>query len=551
MRTPTPSRKRIALGAGLTATALVMSGCVFPFGGLGSSDSSSSTTSSTPPTSSAPAEGALLGIDNARPAVVRIQAEGSYVDPVDGRVDSGWSGSGFIIDAEGHVVTNAHVVEGAGLLRVNVEGQSGTVTARVLGVSECNDLAVLDLSGDGYSYLAWHEGDVQPGADVYVAGFPLGDPEYSLTRGIISKAKADGDSDWASLPFALEHDAAIQPGNSGGPLLDSDARVVGVNYASSSPTNTSQFFAIPGTVAQDVVATLMTGEDVESLGLNGFAWYNPETDVGGIWVSGVRAGSAASNVGMEPGDILLSLAGREVVNASDNATKRGYCDVLRTQGDTSAMEITVYRGATGEFLEGEINNAAKPLTVTGTTAPDTPDDNGGTDDNGQASVPSGYRLVNDASGRLTTVAPTGWGETKTNIDTDWGKASVLEITTDSGNFLTGNWEAPGVMILMFKGGSKGELLTIRNVLATSVGFPDRCIDQGGEKAPKLDTSMSGDQYYDVYKYYTHCTATKDTSGYLNVRYYPDQDVSVVLLAVDNNDKQYDIVDNIYRYIDVK
>ncbi|MEK9810827.1 MAG: hypothetical protein VW362_10290, partial [Candidatus Nanopelagicales bacterium] len=114
-----------------------------------------------------------------------------------------------------------------------------------------------------------------------------------------------------------------------------------------------------------------------------------------------------------------------------------------------------------------------------------------------------------------------------------------------------NWEAPGVMILMFKGGSKGELLTIRNVLATSVGFPDRCIDQGGEKAPKLDTSMSGDQYYDVYKYYTHCTATKDTSGYLNVRYYPDQDVSVVLLAVDNNDKQYDIVDNIYRYIDVK
>ncbi len=549
MRTSTPSLKRIALGAGLTATALVMSGCVFPFGGVGSSGSSSSTPPSTPPTSSAPADGALLGIDNARPAVVRIQAEGSYVDPVDGRIDSGWSGSGFIIDSEGHVVTNAHVVEGAGLLRVSVEGQSGTVTARVLGVSECNDLAVLDLSGDGYSYLAWHEGDVQAGTDIYVAGFPLGDPEYSLTRGIISKAKADGDSDWAALPFALEHDAAIQPGNSGGPLLDSEARVVGVNYASSSPTNTSQFFAIPGTVAQDVVATLSTGEDVESLGINGFAWYDAEADVGGIWVSGIRAGSAASNVGMEPGDILLSLAGREVVNASDNATKRGYCDVLRTQGDTSAMEITVYRPSTGEFLEGEINNVAKPLTVTGTTAPETPDNNGGTDNN-QTSVPSGYRLVTDASGRLTTVAPTGWSESKTNIDTDWGKASVLEITTDSGNFLAGNWEAPGVMVLMFKGGSKAELLAIRNALATSVGFSDRCLDEGGEKNPKQDTSMSGDTYYDVYKYYTFCS-TKGTSGYVNVRYYPDQDSTVVLLAADNNDKQYDIVDNIYRYVDVE
>ena len=548
MRTSTPSLKRIALGAGLTATALVMSGCVFPFGGVGSSGSSS--TSSDPATSSAPVDGALFGIDNARPAVVRIEAEGSYVDPVDGRVDSGWSGSGFIVDSEGHVVTNAHVVEGAGLLRVNLEGQSGTVTARVLGVSECNDLAVLDLAGNGYPYLAWHEGDVQVGMDVFVAGFPLGDPEYSLTRGIISKARADGDSDWASLLFALEQDAAVQPGNSGGPLLDSDARVVGVNYAASSPTNTSQFFAIPGTVAQGVVSTLMTGNDVESLGINGFAWYDEENQVGGIWVSGIRAGSAASNVGVEPGDILMSLAGREVVNASDNATKRGYCDVLRTQGDTTAMEIAVYRPSTGEFLEGEINNPAKPLAVIGSTDTNPPSDNEG-DETADTTIPSGYREVNDASGQLTTVAPTGWNESKANIDTDFGKASVLEITTDSKNFVSGNWEAPGVMILLFQGGSQDQILPMRNAMVAAVGFPDRCTDVGGDKTPGQVTSQSGDRYLFVDKKYEDCTSTKDTWGYLDVRYYPDQDVTVVFISVDNNDKQYDIVENILRFIDVK
>ena len=115
-------------------------------------------------------------MDSARPAVVRIEVEGSYVDPTEGRVAAGGSGSGFIIDPEGHVVTNAHVVEGAGLVRVYVDGQDDPVTARVLGVSECNDLAVLDLTGDNFPYLAWQEGTVNTGTDVYVAGFPLGDP---------------------------------------------------------------------------------------------------------------------------------------------------------------------------------------------------------------------------------------------------------------------------------------------------------------------------------------------------------------------------------------
>ena len=128
------SLRSLCLVAGTSSMALLLSGCLIPIGGSG--ETSSSAESSAPSS-----QGAQQGIDGARPAVVRIEVEGSYVDPAEGRVSAGGSGSGFIIDPQGHVVTNAHVVEGAGLVRVYVDGQDEPVTARVLGVSECNDLA--------------------------------------------------------------------------------------------------------------------------------------------------------------------------------------------------------------------------------------------------------------------------------------------------------------------------------------------------------------------------------------------------------------------------
>ena len=533
------THKLVACATGLASTSLLLSGCLIPTGGSGESSSSA-------PSTSASSEGAQVGVDSAKPAVVRIEVEGSYVDPTEGHVDAGGSGSGFIIDPEGHVVTNAHVVEGAGLVRVYVDGQDDPVTARVLGVSECNDLAVLDLTGEGFPYLSWMEGAVDTGMDVYVAGFPLGDPEFSLTRGIISKARADGDSSWASIPYALEHDAAIQPGNSGGPLLGADGRVVGINYASSDPTNTSQYFAIPADLARDVVVTLAEGTDVESLGINGFAWYDEEEALGGIWVSGIRAGSAASNVGMEPGDILLSLAGRDVVTAADDATKRGYCDVLRTQGDTEAMEITVYRPDTGELLEGEINNAAKPLEVVGTATAGGDDENGST----STSVPAGYRRVTDSTGRLATVAPNSWEEIQRGAtETDYGPASRITLSPDDGNFLEGSGGAPGALVYFFGGVPKARLLDVRNFLIDDFGFADACVDDGGTNKPTRAVAKSGDVYYWVEKYYSNC-GTSGIDGYITAMYYPELDAMAAMVGTSNNDKQYDVLMKILFGIDI-
>ena len=533
------THKLVACATGLASTSLLLSGCLIPTGGSGESSSSA-------PSTSASSEGAQVGVDSAKPAVVRIEVEGSYVDPTEGHVDAGGSGSGFIIDPEGHVVTNAHVVEGAGLVRVYVDGQDDPVTARVLGVSECNDLAVLDLTGEGFPYLSWMEGAVDTGMDVYVAGFPLGDPEFSLARGIISKARADGDSSWASIPYALEHDAAIQPGNSGGPLLGADGRVVGINYASSDPTNTSQYFAIPADLARDVVVTLAEGTDVESLGINGFAWYDEEEALGGIWVSGIRAGSAASNVGMEPGDILLSLAGRDVVTAADDATKRGYCDVLRTQGDTEAMEITVYRPDTGELLEGEINNAAKPLEVVGTATAGGDDENGST----STSVPAGYRRVTDSTGRLATVAPNSWEEIQRGAtETDYGPASRITLSPDDGNFLEGSGGAPGALVYFFGGVPKARLLDVRNFLIDDFGFADACVDDGGTNKPTRAVAKSGDVYYWVEKYYSNC-GTSGIDGYITAMYYPELDAMAAMVGTSNNDKQYDVLMKILFGIDI-
>ncbi|MCA9100017.1 MAG: trypsin-like peptidase domain-containing protein, partial [Planctomycetales bacterium] len=137
--------------------------------------------------------GAISSVDDAKQATVRIVATGSFVDPSVGlQLNAAGSGSGFIIDPSGIVVTNNHVVTGAATLEAFVGGNSKGVPAKVLGVSECADLAVIDLEGEGYPYVQWYDGNIDVNLEVRAAGFPLGDPEYTMTRGIVSKASADG-----------------------------------------------------------------------------------------------------------------------------------------------------------------------------------------------------------------------------------------------------------------------------------------------------------------------------------------------------------------------
>lgn len=353
-----------------------------------------------------PASGAITSLDEVRNAVIQIQNKGTKVNPDFTTIynTSGY-GSGFIIDPSGLAVTNNHVVAGAGLLQVWIGGDTTkSYNARVVGVSECSDLALIDLEGDGYPYLAWHEGPINVGLEVYAAGYPLGEPEFSLTRGIISKEEAFGDSPWASVDYVVMHDATVNPGNSGGPLIDENGGVVGINYYARHDED--QYYAIGRDLAEDVMAELEEGQDIESIGINGIAltW----EDFSGIWVYSVESGSPADTAGVEGGDIVTSL--ENIVLATDG-TKKDYCDILKTHTMEDTLNIEVLRYFTGEVLEGQINGRELETTVSfADTIVDDLDES--VEDTGSY---SGYVSVMDDYGAIQMDIPAEW----TDIDGDY------------------------------------------------------------------------------------------------------------------------------------
>ncbi len=308
----------------------------------------------------APTSGAVSSLQDVKKAVIQIESQGTFIDPEFGLVLNGAGrGSGFIIDPSGIAVTNNHVVTGAALLKVWVGGESEPHNARVLGVSECSDLAVIDIDGDGYDYLDWYSGDITVGTDMYIAGYPLGEPEYTLTKGVISKAKADGETSWASVDSVLEYDATSNPGNSGGPVVNPDGQVMAIHYASNRDTR--QAFGISRDIAKKVIDDLKSGKNVDTIGVNGQAVSNEDGSVTGVWVSSVQSGSPADKAGVKPGDILIQMEG--LVLAQDGTLSQ-YCDILRSHQPGNTLSLTVLRWASGEILEGQLNGRELEVTST-------------------------------------------------------------------------------------------------------------------------------------------------------------------------------------------
>ncbi|MGD2158972.1 MAG: S1C family serine protease, partial [Anaerolineales bacterium] len=301
---------------------------------------------------------AITRREDAQGAVIQIEAQGTFVDPEFGLVSGAGHGSGFIIDPSGIAVTNNHVVTGAGLLKVWVGGDtSKTFNAKVLGVSECSDLAVIDIDGEGFPYFEWYEGTISVGLEVYALGFPLGETEFTLTRGVVSKASAPGETDWASVDTVIGHDATINPGNSGGPLIDNDGKVVGVNYRGRPEFN--QYFAISAEKAIPLVERLRSGEDVNSIGVNGNAVVSEDGSLSGIWVSSVKSGSPADQSGLQGGDIILTMEG---LTLGSDGTMSDYCDIIRSHGPEDTLSMEVLRFASEEVLEGQINGRELELS---------------------------------------------------------------------------------------------------------------------------------------------------------------------------------------------
>jgi serine protease Do len=391
-----------------------------------------------------PTSGAATNVEEAGRAVIQIEAQGSFVDPEFGlQLNAAGRGSGFIIDPSGIAVTNNHVVTGAAVIRVMIPGESRPRSARVLGVSECSDLAVIDIEGDGFPYVDWYRDTTNVGLDIFVAGYPLGDPEYTLTRGIISKANANGRYfPWSSVESVLEYDASTNPGNSGGAVISTNGQVVAVHYAGNSGAR--QAFGISSNLAMGIVEQLRQGKDVDSIGINGQAVQSGDGRISGIWVASVKSGSPADKAGIRGGDIVTKMEG--LVLATDGSMA-DYCDILRSHSPEATMGIEVLRFATQEVLEGQLNGRQLVVSTSFATQlggavgnEPAPGSGGNTGGGGYT-----YRTVRDDSGLLQLEIPVQWSD----VD---GSAWVLDNETIGVSLLAApnlddffsRWTTPGV-----------------------------------------------------------------------------------------------------------
>lgn len=464
-------------------------------------------------------KGGASSLDDVKSATIQIEAQGTFVDPQVGLVVNGAGrGSGFIIDPSGIAVTNNHVVTGSALLKVWVGGNKEKVyNARVLGASECSDLAVIKIDGGDFPFLAWHDGEPKVGLEVYAAGYPLGDPEYTMTKGIVSKANADGRTSWASVGSVLEHDARINPGNSGGPLVDKNGKVVGINYASN---NSNQYFAIARREADAVLAQLKEGTDVSSIGVNGQVVMTEDKTLSGIWVSSVKSGSPADKSGVQAGDIITQMEG--LVLGSDG-TMADYCQVLHSHKATDTLSLSVLRWASKELLEGQLNGREMKVTASF--------DNGSSDtqtDN-QQSGQSGTTLVADDSNVITMEAPNDWEYDGSPWQNTWTignaaydfTAQTLTVSPDVKAYGDG-WDTKGIFIATSK--DWGDIGGYANLLEGVTGFYTDCRPNGKQ-------NYKDDNFEGQMQLYAKCGPNKTNALVMAVRPRSNPQAYLVLIEM--------------------
>ena len=227
-------------------------------------------------------------------------------------------GSGVIVDAEGYIVTNNHVVDGVGSAEIQLsDGRSGT--ASVVGVDPLTDIAVLKTELRDLVAAEWGDSDeLQVGDLVWALGSPFG-LQKSITSGILSAKERRGIAGSRVIQEFLQSDAAVNPGNSGGPLVNHEGKIVGINTAIIGREFQGISFAVPSELAKASYEQLRDNGYV----LRGFLGVTPDLVPGevarelglkrgeGVWVADVRANTPAADAGLQFQDVILTWNGEE------------------------------------------------------------------------------------------------------------------------------------------------------------------------------------------------------------------------------------------------
>ena len=248
--------------------------------------------------------------------VVEVKVDSQSTDPFGGTRQQSAEGSGFVYDTSGHVVTNQHVVDGATSVRVTF-WNGKTYDARVVGIDSSTDLAVLDVSAPNtmlYPLTLSDSNKVEVGDNVVAIGAPFGLAE-TVTAGIVSALHREMTSPSRfSIDDSIQTDAAINHGNSGGPLLDDQGHVIGVNAQIESDSGGSDGvgFAIPSNTIKSVAGQLISSGKAEH------AYLGVQlSDAGAARLAVVRPNTPAAKAGLRVGDVITKLGGTTVSTSDE------------------------------------------------------------------------------------------------------------------------------------------------------------------------------------------------------------------------------------------
>jgi serine protease Do len=285
------------------------------------------------------------------------------------RVEHGL-GSGVIISPDGYIVTNNHVVEGAGDIRVTLSNHEA-FPAKLIGTDPLTDLAVIKIKGGDLPSVPWGESaNLHPGQTVLAFGNPYG-MQFTVTRGIVSALNRPNPdpSDRRKPGEFIQTDAAINPGNSGGALVDARGEVVGINtfLISSNGSFSGMGFAIPAQIAQPTVQALIQNGKVEhgfiGIGISDVTPDNAKffnmNNASGAVVTQVDPNSPGAKAGLKIGDVVTQLDGKNVTDAGQLQMEVGQ----KHPGETIQLAVmrdgkTMNLPVTLESMNGPSSNSA-------------------------------------------------------------------------------------------------------------------------------------------------------------------------------------------------
>jgi S1-C subfamily serine protease len=296
------------------------------------------------------------------------------------------TGSGFVIDSEGHILTNNHVIEGANKIEVKLGASNTTYTATVVGADPATDLALLKVEAPAAELHPLTLGDsskMEVGDPVVAIGNPFG-LDRTVTSGIVSALQRQIQApNGFSISNVIQTDAAINPGNSGGPLINAEGEVIGINSqietgGSGSSGNVGIGFAIPINTARAEIHQLETKGEVEHayLGIEGGtitpdlarALNLPVTD--GVIVQSVVKGGPADKAGVEGGNTSATIGGTEVSLGGDIITELNgkkvagmdeVVEIINGAKPGETVELTILRG--GQTKKATVTLGKRPASV--------------------------------------------------------------------------------------------------------------------------------------------------------------------------------------------